>query len=80
MDAVVDFPREDRVPALDLVIEHYSAGQPIPPLMGYMDEAAFWADLACRAELKAYMLACWRRLSAADKAAFLAYVQRKGAA
>ena len=51
-----------------------SAGMPIAPLYSPMEAAAFWADLATRAELKAYALACFTRLSKADQAAFLRYV------
>ncbi len=51
-----------------------SAGMPVAPLYSPMDEAAFWADLATRAELKAYALACFTRLSQQDQAAFLSYV------
>lgn len=51
-----------------------SAGMPIAPFYSPMNEAGFWADLATRAELKAYALACFKRLSQEDQAAFLRYV------
>ena len=80
IDAVTNLPRKDRLPVLELAVDHYRAGQPIPPLMGYMDEANFWADMAARDELKAYLWACWSHLNAADQAAFLAHVERRAAA
>ena len=80
IDAVTSLPREDRLPLLELAVDHYRAGQPIPPLMGYMDEAAFWADCASRDELKAYAVACFNRLCPSDQAAFLGYVQGRAAA
>lgn len=56
------------------------AGQPIPPLLGYMDEAAFWADMAAPAELEAYCLAAFRAMPRERQAAFLAHAQRGRAA
>ena len=44
-----------------------------------MSEASFWADMASRAELKAYALACWQRMPAEDRVAFIDYLA-KGAA
>jgi hypothetical protein len=52
------------------------AGMPTAPLISHMDEAVFWADLATRAELKAYALACFNRLRPTDQAAFLGHVNR----
>lgn len=49
-------------------------GMPIAPLIGVMDEASFWADLATQDELKAYTLACFTRLTPRNQAAFLGYV------
>ena len=56
------------------------AGQPIALLFNYMDEAAFWADMASEGELKAYALASFTRLSPDNQAAFLDYVQERAAA
>ncbi len=56
------------------------AGPPIAPLFGYMDEAAFWADLAEPAELEAYCLASFRAMSRERQAEFLDYVQGRSAA
>ena len=51
-----------------------TAGAPIPPLVGIMDQASFWADFAAPAELDAYAVACVNRMAPRRKAAFLAYV------
>ena len=53
-----------------------SAGMPIAPLYNPMNEARSWAEMATRDELKAYALACFKRLSDADQAAFLRHVGR----
>ncbi|MDP2739055.1 MAG: hypothetical protein Q8O82_10255 [Pseudorhodobacter sp.] len=50
-----------------------SAGAPLPPFLGGMDEARFWASYANPAELKAYTLAAFEAMQAKDQAAFLDY-------
>ena len=57
-----------------------SAGMPMAPLFGYMDQATFWASLASRPERKAYCLASFLSLPQADQRAFLACVQGEGRA
>ena len=57
-----------------------SAGAPLPPFLGAMDEARFWASYASRSELKAYALASFEALSAKDKAAFFQHLNLKDAA
>lgn len=52
-----------------------SVGAPIAPLFNYMDEAAFWADMAEPKALEAYCLASYNAMSAARQAAFLKFVQ-----
>ena len=52
------------------------AGQPRVPLFSIMEEATDWADFANKAEVKAYALACYNRMSPAERTAFLAYVGR----
>lgn len=56
------------------------AGAPISPVTTYMDEAAFWADMAEPAELDAYALACVRAMKPGRRAAFLDFVQGRQAA
>ena len=57
-----------------------SAGAPLPPFLGGMDEARIWASYANRAELKAYTLAAFEAMPAKDQAAFLAYAMGAKAA
>lgn len=70
----------DRLELLEVSIEALRPGWPVPPFGRVMDEASFWADMASRAERKAYMLACFERLSVRDQSGFLAYAQRRSAA
>ncbi len=51
------------------------AGQPNAPLLNYMDEALFWADMALPEELDAYCLASFGQMDPARQAAFLEHVQ-----
>jgi len=51
-------------------------GPPIPAVDGVMAESSFWADMAGRAEMDAYALACVTRMAPTRRAAFLAYMQR----
>lgn len=53
---------------------------PVPPLFNYMDEAAFWADMAEPEALDAYCLASFNRMAAARQADFLEFVQGRRAA
>ncbi|MEP5155187.1 hypothetical protein [Planktotalea sp.] len=56
------------------------AGQPIAPLFSFLNEATSWADLATPDELKAYCLACFRRMKPEHQVSFLEYVQTRRAA
>ncbi|WP_421702112.1 hypothetical protein [Aliiroseovarius sp.] len=51
-----------------------SAGSPLPPFLGGLDDARFWASLASRSELKAYALASFEAMSLKDQAAFLRHI------
>lgn len=51
-----------------------SERMPPAPFLGIMPSARFWAEWASVSELKAYCLASFERLSAADQSAFLAHV------
>lgn len=57
-----------------------TTGAPIAPLFGYMDEAAFWADMARPEELEAYCLACFNRMSAVRQHDFLNFIEGRAAA
>lgn len=56
------------------------AGQPQAPLFGFMDQAAFWADMADPEELAAYCLASFNAMPSGRQAAFLDHVQGRQAA
>jgi hypothetical protein len=56
------------------------AGLPIAAMDGVMAEAALWADMASSAELAAYALASFNRMSSAQQAVFLRHVGARGSA
>jgi len=62
------------------VVLPQGAGQPVPPLFNYMDQAAFWADMAAPDELEAYCFNSFNRMPAKRQAAFLDFVQGRAAA
>lgn len=79
-DAAADCPAEIRARLLERLLDTFRPGWPIPAFMGrVMSEASFWADMASRAELKAYALACWQRMPTEDRVAFIDHLA-KGAA
>lgn len=77
--AIVACHPEDREALLEAALGYLRAGPPVPPFTGVMAEASQWADWASPAERKAYALACFTRLSPADRGAFLGYVQGEAA-
>lgn len=80
-DATAACPPDDRVPFLERLLDELRPGWPIPAFMGrVMAEARFWADMASRAELKAYAAACVERMPSDDRAAFLAFLAGRAAA
>ncbi|MFC3169863.1 hypothetical protein [Paracoccus fontiphilus] len=80
LEAVLACDPRDRIPLMERFIEAMRPGAPIPAFGSIMAEAAFWADMASTAELKAYSVACYNRMSRTDQVAFLSYVQRGAAA
>lgn len=79
-DAAADCPPEIRARLLERLLDQFRPAWPMPAFMGrVMEEAGFWADMASRAELKAYALACYRRMPPQDRIAFIDYLA-KGAA
>ena len=72
--AIADCDPEDAALIMAAALADLAAGMPIAPLIGAMDEAAFWADLATPSELDAYALACTNRMAPTRRTAFLAYV------
>lgn len=73
--ALVQFEPDDRLEVLEDAYEFFSAGFPMPLLGTLMEQAAFWADRASRQERKAYLLACYNRVSPEDRAAFWRHVR-----
>ncbi|QCO57638.1 hypothetical protein EOK75_18250 (plasmid) [Pseudorhodobacter turbinis] len=68
-----------RVEACEIIsgaLEEYALDMPIAPMFGIMDQASFWADMSTQDEAKAYALACYNRMTPANRAAFLGYVRR----
>lgn len=57
-----------------------STPAPTAPLYGYMDEAAFWAEMAEPEALEAYCLASFDRMAPARQSAFLNHVLGRAAA
>jgi predicted outer membrane lipoprotein len=51
-----------------------AAGAPLPPFLGGMDDARFWASCASRSELKAYAAAAYEAMTPADQAAFFRHI------
>lgn len=80
IDALMACDRDDRLPFVEALLNGLCAGSPIPAFTGIMEEANFWADMACRAELKAYCAACFTRLSPDDQRAFLTFAEGRKAA
>ena len=78
--AIRTAPPEAACTIMDGAIQDLSAGQPIPALLGYADEARFWVNLAPIQERKTYLSAIWQTLPAFEQSAFWKYVQRGVAA
>ena len=78
--AIADCDPRDACQIMAAALDDLSAGMPGAPLFSYMDQAAWWSDLASEPELKAYLLACWTRLSPRVQDDFLAFIGRRAAA
>ena len=73
--AIANCHPEDACALMEAALDDLRAGMPRAPfLSSIMAEATFWAGWATRNEAKAYALAAYSRLSAADQSAFLAHV------
>ena len=74
-DAIAECHPEDACILMEAALADLLAERmPPAPFLGIMPSARFWADWASVSELKAYCLASFERLSAADQSAFLAHV------
>lgn len=77
--ALMSLSDEHKAAVCDAVLPK-GAGLPSAPLFGYMDQAAFWADMAEPDELAAYCLASFNAMPRGRQAAFLEHVQGRAAA
>ena len=78
--AIAECHPHDASVVMEAALDDLTEGHPYYPLCRDLAEAGYWADQATRNERKAFALANYTRLSTADKAAFLAHVQRGVAA
>ena len=78
--AIAECHPKDACIIMEAALDNLTEGHPYYPICRTIDEAGYWADQATRNERKAFALANFTRLSKADQAAFLAYVQRGAAA
>ena len=76
--AIAACDRDDAVVLMESALWDLRAGAPGPVFLSIMQEAEDWADFATVSERKAWCLASWNRLPAADRAAFLAHVTGGG--
>lgn len=65
---------------MEAIVPIRLAGAPLPVFLSIEEDACWWADLGSPAERKAWITACFLRLSDKDKAGFLAAAQRRAAA
>jgi hypothetical protein len=80
--AIVKCDRLEACQIMEQVLDELAMDMPISPLFGtsIMRQAVFWSDMATQNEAKAYALACYNRLTPANQAALLHYINRKVAA
>ena len=64
----------------DRLFDCAGAGMPGLPMDDKIEEAAFWADMAEPAELRAYCLASFKRMLPQDQADFLTHILERRAA
>lgn len=75
--AIVALRSLDTDDALDVIdLFTNGIGMPDAPFLSFMDQAAFWADMAEPAELDAYALASFRAMRPERQQDFLFYVNR----
>ena len=71
--AIANCHPHDACQIMEAALDDLGRGQPRPAIFSVMAEANEWAEFATRAEIKAYALACFNRLSATDRMALVAY-------
>lgn len=76
---LIDASADDRAELVDWLTETLEANALLPEVRfgPVASEAEAWAALASEAEIKAWLLACVGRLSAAERVKFVAAVQRQ---
>lgn len=76
-DAAADCNPRHRVRLLERLAEQWRPGPFVGSVGGpIMEETRIWASMASRSEVKACALACWNRMTEADRKAFLEHVSR----
>ncbi|MBF9031164.1 hypothetical protein HKCCE3408_12240 [Rhodobacterales bacterium HKCCE3408] len=70
----------DILEALGFEVNQETAGRPLPCISPVEDEARWWANVASHAEIKAWLTACYARLPAREKKAFLEAASRRAVA
>ncbi len=78
--AVMNCAHADRAPFVEAILHGLRAGMPIAAFGQIMAEANFWADMASRAELKAYCAATFAHMTPEDQDAFRAFISQERAA
>lgn len=63
LDAIAECDWDDAETVMSAVLEEARAGSPVTAFGEIEDEAGSWAHLATYEELRAYFIACGRRLS-----------------
>jgi hypothetical protein len=57
-----------------------AAGSPLPPFLGGMDEARWWASIATPTEIECFGAACFEVMDPARLTNFLSFVQGRAVA
>lgn len=78
--AIFSVRPEDRLPVLELLLEHLEPELPGVPLGRPLAEAREWAAWASLPQRKALTLACFESLPERDRRAFVDYVLKEHAA
>jgi len=71
ISSLLSLPPDDAEELAECVLCDLRAGPPLVTFWSVRDDAREWAMFASPAELRAYMAACWQRLSEADRKGFL---------
>ena len=74
---MLSLDRGDAEELAEAALHDLRAGPPTVWFWSLRDEARDWALFASRAELRAYMAACWQRLPDRDRGGFLRTVRQK---